>query len=169
MSVILERDRQERWRERQEQGGDKRKYSGSWLVTTWKNYLSLDQISVANRLAMLQALVEGCRITGVKVDSGGNKAEIAMGIHLDATTELNGYEAAARSMVGSDAAALVWAIAEVRNVEDAARQCGYPPGSNRTLKRLVQITLEALHTYREENERQANPPMRPGEIRERRA
>lgn len=151
---IQELDRQARWKLRAEQGAERPRKS-TWVITSLQSYLPPDQVGLAQRLAYLQATIEGCRVMDAKVDGLGNKAEIAMAARMDALQELTGYEAAARARVGSDAALCVRAIAESENMTVTARRCGYPVGSHRSLRRLVQLTLEALSAYRDECEADA--------------
>lgn len=151
---IQELDRQARWKLRAEQGADKPRKS-TWVITSLQSYLPPEHVSLAQRLAYLQATIEGCRIMDAKVDGVGNRAEIAMASRVDAVSELNGLEAAARARVGTDGAACVRAIAESENMSDTARRCGYPVGSHRSLRRLVQITMLALQEYRDECDQDA--------------
>lgn len=149
MSQLLEKDRQAQWRARAEQGG-KRLQRSRWLIDALRDYLPPDHVALARRLAALQATIEGCRITGERVDGGANGAETAMLSRLDAAWAMTGYEAAARTRVGTDGVACLRAIAEGDGMGEGAQRAGYPVGSHRSFRKLVQLTLVRLAEYDDE-------------------
>lgn len=152
-SVILERDRQARWAEREEQGAQARRRS-QWVICTLSDYLPPEHVTLAQRLAYLQGMIEGCRMVNDRVDYGGNSIDAQMARRLDAMRAFAGLEAAALNRVGSDGRACMRAIAEGEHATDTARRCGIPPDSRGRLVRLVQMTLIALFEYEEENAKQ---------------
>lgn len=154
-SAILEADRQAQWRLRQEQGAKKRRKS-AWVIMTLRDYLPPEHVSLAHELARLQAIVEGCRVMESRVDGSGNNAEIAIAARMDAMRSITGYEAAARTAHGPVSAQCVRAIAESDTLAVTTARCGMAAGSHRSVRRLVQVTLEALSAYRDANDRAAN-------------
>lgn len=146
---ILEADRQARWRLRQEQGRDKPRKS-QWVITTLRNYLSPDEVSVAHHIAGLWATAQGAREMHDYVD-GASPGDQHMAAQIDAMRELHRFEAAALSRVSRAARACMWAIAESDNLAVTARRMGFHADARGAVKRLVQITLLALSDYWEEN------------------
>lgn len=160
-SRILEADRQARWRLRHEQGTDKPRKS-KWIITTLQRYLPPEHVALCQRLAALQAVVEGCRDLAERVDGAGNGVEAQMARQVDALQALYGYEAAARTRFCAQAAKVVMCIAASDSLERTMRVVGYPRGSSVQFRELVQLTLIHLQEY--EDDCRA-PPMRPGEVR----
>lgn len=146
MVAILEADRQAQWRERAEQGG-KRLYRSRWLIHTLRDYLPPEHVGLAERLATLQAMVDGARIISQRVDHGGNRAEANMVRQIDAARELAGLEQAASVRAGVGARQCFWAIAESDNLESMMARCALPRGSRGRAIKLVQLTLIALDEY----------------------
>lgn len=149
MSQILARANELDWEQRREQGRT-RLYRSEWLVTTLRSYLPPEHLSLAQRLAGLQATAEGCRTMDAKVDCANGTA-LALEARLDAMRKLEGYLAAARVRVGSDGRFCAEAIAQSDHMAEAMRRCGYPPGSKGSFRRLVQLTLLHLEAYEDEN------------------
>lgn len=143
-SAILETDRQAQWRERAEQGG-KRLYRSQWAIHTLRDRLPPEHVGIAERLMELQAVVQGCRIIGQRVDHGGNRTEAQLARRLDAMRELAGLEAASRR--AHKGAACFWALADGDSLESLMRRCMVPRGSRGLAIRLVQETLIAIDDY----------------------
>lgn len=163
----IERDAEARrklaWEDRKA-GVDKRRQS-LWVITTLRSYLPPEHVTLAHKFARLRALADGSREDREYVDGVGNGVEARLVAAMDALRELYGYEQAALHRVGADGRQCFLAISESCHQSDTARRCGYPVGSTRSLRKLVQLTLLRLHEYEEENIAARNPPMRPGEVR----
>jgi hypothetical protein len=153
---ILEADRQAQWDERALQGG-KRRYRSQWVIAALADYLSPEHVAMAERWVRLQGIVEGCRVMSAKVDHG-NRAELAMAARMDAQRTLAGLEEAARTRVGKGGAGCFWSVAYGDKLETLMRRCGFPRGSSRGARRLVQLTLHQLDEYEAELERSARAP-----------
>lgn len=134
-------------------GTASRRRRSLWVIATLRNYLPPEHIEIAERLAYLQSVIEGCRVMDSKVDCVGNAVELSLAKRIDAGRELYGYERAALTRVGADAEAAVQAIARSDTMTELLHRCGYPRGSNGTARRLIQKTLLALEAYRDENEK----------------
>lgn len=137
----------------------KRHYAAVWCVDTMRRFLPDHHVDLAKRLqAMQQGLHTGQSIQHMERVDGGKGAserdERLLQRGEDIRT-LYGFEAAARTRVGRDAELCFRGIVEGDSQKELALRVGYPPGSVRSLRRLVQITLDALSAYEEENDAQA--------------
>ena len=160
-----EQERQEAWADRK--AGVEQRRKSLWVVSAMKDYLPPEHVQLGNKLLRLRAEADGGRMDRERVDGAGNGTESRLNAAMDTLRALAAYDQAAFHRVGADGQACFRAICDGAHTSEAMERCRLPSGSHRSMRKLVQITLLRLHEYDEENERQANPPMRPGEVRSR--
>lgn len=125
-----------------------RLYRSQWAIATMERYLPPDHVALAQRLAALHERIHkgaGRDETAEYVQGGDGAANERRLLKLSAAiTELAGYGAAALSGVGRDGYACFRGICLLDTQAQLCRRVGYPEGSRRSLRKLVQITMEQL-------------------------
>lgn len=135
-----------------------RKYSPVWVVERQSRYLPPEHVQLARELLAMFRLSRGGYAA-----SDPDLERICAGVDLvemearqmqrgGFIRDLEGYQRAAFTRVGDDGQACYFGIIEGDGQAELARRAGYPESSVRAVRRLVQITLEALSNYRDENE-----------------
>lgn len=143
-----------------------RQYAAVWVVERMRRFLPPDQVQLAHMLhANARALESTAVVSLERVDGSPKSAHDAMLKTVARYQELQGYEAAALARVGSDGRLCFLGIIGGDGQAELARRVKYPADSHRSLRKLVQITLDALAAYRDENDAQASANLRPGEVR----
>lgn len=133
-----------------------RQYRPVWVVERLRRYLPPDQVAMAARLqaAHLEVTMGRGAELCARVDGCGNPAALDHRIRAMGETirELAGYEQAALTRVGKDGRQCFLGVIEGDGQAELARRAGYPETSTRSVRRLVQITLQALAEYEDENQ-----------------
>lgn len=129
-----------------------RHYRARWCIDTMSRYLPPDHVHLARMLADKQARVEGRGRGEIaeRVQGGDNGAGREFRLAKMALTirELTGYGAASLR-VGLDGYACFRGVVLGDSQAELARRCRYPQGSVRALRRLVQLTMEALAEHQQ--------------------
>lgn len=136
----------------------KRQYAAKWVIYRMANYLSPDQITMGVRLAMLSGRAQqgGFALSGEMIgyiaseydEMAHQIGQIESG---EAYRMLAGFEQAALHRVGTDGRHCFHGIIEGDGQTELARRAGIPEGSVRSLRSLVQMTMDRLGLYAEEN------------------
>lgn len=159
MSALLEKDRQAQWAERAEQGLPKRQYKPVWVLFRMADYLSPDQIKMGVHLALLadRSKIGGVALLGEIIgfysrgydELAHQIGQIEAG---EAGRILTGFEHAALTRVGTDGRQCFHGIIEGDGQAELSRRVGFAEGSVRRLRSLVQMTMDRLGAYADENE-----------------
>lgn len=131
-----------------------RLYRGNWVIETMAKYLPDDQVALAKRLSAAYGRIHASGGSGELVErvQGGD----AIAAQQSRTQRLArvirafaGFEAAALS-VGRDGFGCLRGICSGDTQAELCRRVGYPEGSRRTVRRLVQITMNRLQEHEDE-------------------
>ena len=128
-----------------------RLYRSNWVIDTMAKYLPDDQVSLAKRLAATYARIHSSGIGQAALErvQGGNSLAaqhsrtMALAVKIRAFA---GFEGAAMR-VGRDGFGCLRGICAGDTQAELGRRVGYPEGSRRSLRRLVQVTLIALQNH----------------------
>ena len=156
---LLERERreaQERLAARHN-GEDKKAYRSAWVVEKLRTRLPPEHVRLAEKLADIQAQIEGMAKSGCERVDGSNATETAQVARLDAARAMAGYEAAALTRWSKSAVLALRGIVEGDSFTDLAVRVGLSTKSNHSVVLLVQVTLTVLQQYDDENLRAAQP------------
>lgn len=133
-----------------------RQYEASWVLYTMSRFLPVEQMELMRDLAAKQKMIEaptGRAAYAERVQGGRGVAErdARMRMHGDAIRMLAAYDQAALRRVGRDGClcfrGIVWGDTQAQ----LSRRVGYPQASIRSLRKLVQLTCEAMQIYHDEN------------------
>jgi len=135
-----------------------RLYAAVWVIDTMRRFLPPDQVDLARTLHATQRALEarGGQNAYERVDCSPRHAEAFQRQQSANIRLLAGYEAASLYRVGGDGRRCFLGVIEGDSQAELARRVRYPESSKRSLRRLVQITMEALSEYRDECEADMN-------------
>lgn len=132
-----------------------RLYRSNWVIDTMAKYLPDDHVDLAKRLAATYARIHASGIGQAALErvEGGNSHAAQFSRTLALARKIRafaGFEAAALG-VGRDGFGCLRGICAGDTQAELARRVGYPEGSRRTLRRLVQVTLIALQDHEDDH------------------
>lgn len=130
-----------------------RQYRAVWVLDTMRRYLPPDQVVLMSNLEALARELEAAMGGGAfdRVDCSPRDSAAAQEQRVAKMQRLTGFERAAAYRVGPDGRLCFLGIVGGDSQAELARRVGYAPDSQRSLRKLVQITLEALSAYDAEN------------------
>ena len=123
------------------------------MIENMRRFLPPDQIALVSRLEAVARELESAVGGGSmdRVDCSPRDSSAIQEARVAKMQVLTGFERAAAYRVGLDGRQCFLGIIGGDSQAELARRVNYAPDSHRSLRKLVQITLEALSEYDTEN------------------